>query len=662
MHRNKKKRNIIIFSLVGVLLCMVAGYAAFQTRLEIKGTSKVTSNWDIRITNVTDGTPTGQAENAVAPKWTNLTASMEANLYDKGDAMEYDVTIENKGTLDAKLNDILTNIEKENNDAVLITFSGYAKGEILKAGGSKLVHVKIEYNPDYEGGETSSEVEINFNYTQNNNETTPSDKMHLVTYNCTANGGTSCTSYNEYLLEGNNIDLTHEGSAKKYYNFVGWNTDKNATNGLSSLQMGVDNITLYAIYKEIDPSNPIIDNISTTSTTNSITVVVTAHDDESGISKYEYSIDGGKTWIDGKASNTYTFTGLTENTSYTVDVRVTNGVDKTATSNKDSSTTTLTAPTFQEKNTATDKTVIITYPKGCGTSLTCTYQKDDGEIITVTDTTVEVAFTESGSLVASINDGSNSVSSSYTVTYITSIININSNLGGSVTVNNKTKGTSATSKDGNAASIKASTDDSIEITTSLASGFETYSLKKDDTPISSGNTSIMGNNGYTVTGLFNYIPGVYRIQVSGAISKALELYGDDNCTGNMCIIDIWDWGSYTSYLDNQWEINFYSMENNIAYYQIINKRSGKCVNMRGDAISTTGSNQVWTWDCNGGTGNLWYLIQPDSNLNWIYSIVNKGGLCLDITNYDGSSISDGMIVQGYQCNNTIAQYWQFGSI
>ena len=65
---------------------MVAGYAAFQTQLKVTGTSEVTSNWDIEITNVTDGTPSGSAENTVAPSWTKLTASMEANLYDKGDA------------------------------------------------------------------------------------------------------------------------------------------------------------------------------------------------------------------------------------------------------------------------------------------------------------------------------------------------------------------------------------------------------------------------------------------------------------------------------------------------------------------------------------------------------------------------------------------------
>ena len=56
MYRSKKKRNIIIVSLIGVLLCMVVGYAAFNTELKISGTSKVTSNWDIEITNVTSGT------------------------------------------------------------------------------------------------------------------------------------------------------------------------------------------------------------------------------------------------------------------------------------------------------------------------------------------------------------------------------------------------------------------------------------------------------------------------------------------------------------------------------------------------------------------------------------------------------------------------------
>ena len=231
MYRKRSQRKIIIYSLVGILFLMVVGYAAFSTNLEIKGTSKVTSNWDIEITSVTPGTPTGSAENAVAPAWDKLWASMEANLYDKGDAMEYDVTIENKGTLDAKLNDILTNVEKENNEAVLITFSGYTKGEILKAKTSKVVHVKIEYNPEYEGGETSSEVEINFDYVQNNNKENPSDNQYLLTYDYGANGGTEVNIETEYYGSGSNVNLENK-AYKEGWTFVGWNTDKDAEVGL----------------------------------------------------------------------------------------------------------------------------------------------------------------------------------------------------------------------------------------------------------------------------------------------------------------------------------------------------------------------------------------------------------------------------------------------
>ena len=302
---------------------MGIGYAAFNTELKISGTSKVTSNWDIEITNVTPGTPTGSAENTVAPKWDALTASMEADLYEKGDAMEYDVTIENKGTIDAKLNNILTNLENSNSEAVNITFSGYTKGEILKSGSIKIIHVKIEYNPNYEGEETSSEVEIDFDYGQNNDETSPPENTHLVKYDCTTNGGNDCSSNNEYLVTGTPVDLTKTGT-KDNYDFAGWNTDKDSKEVLTELTVGDTDITLYAIFKAKDTTPPIIDNVSTSLTSNSITVVVAAHDDESGISKYEFSINDGE-YIDNGNNNVYTFTGLTQGTNYNIKARVTNG-------------------------------------------------------------------------------------------------------------------------------------------------------------------------------------------------------------------------------------------------------------------------------------------------------------------------------------------------
>ena len=59
-----------------------------------------------------------------------------------------------------------------------------------------------------------------------------------------------------------------------------------------------------------------------------ITVIVAAHDDESGISIYEFSINDGE-YIDNGNNNVYTFTKLTQNTNYNIKVRVTNGVNLT---------------------------------------------------------------------------------------------------------------------------------------------------------------------------------------------------------------------------------------------------------------------------------------------------------------------------------------------
>ena len=86
--------------------------------------------------------------------------------------------------------------------------------------------------------------------------------------------------------------------------------------------------------------------------------------------------------------------------------------------NQGVSTSTLEKPSFVENGTY-GKTVTITYPKGCGTKYICTYQKNDGEIINVTNDTVDIDFTYDGNIIASISDGTNEVSSSYMVNVIT---------------------------------------------------------------------------------------------------------------------------------------------------------------------------------------------------------------------------------------------------
>ena len=358
---------------------MVAGYAAFSTNLEIKGTSKVTSNWDIEITDVKESAQNGLAEN-VKMYYEKLEASVEANLYDKGDSMEYDITIENKGNIDAKLNDILTNTENSNSEAVLITFSGYTKGEVLKSQTSKVIHVKIEYNPEYKGEPTSGEVDLKFDYVQDNKDP-ENPQSYLLTYDYSTNGGTRADTNEEFVYEGDNVSLGNI-AYKEGWTFVGWNTNKNAENGLTSYEMPAGQATLYAIFKKdlkvtyekgenvtnigktnescsiynnetsceitlpeitvssgylvdgwysentnvgkpnskYNISNDInliakaiedtIDlDVSTSSTTNSITVVANATS-PSGIKSYEYSINDGQSYTKS-TEKTHEFKGLT---------------------------------------------------------------------------------------------------------------------------------------------------------------------------------------------------------------------------------------------------------------------------------------------------------------------------------------------------------------
>ena len=178
--RERKKKRIIIFSLLGLLCIMTVGYAAFQSNLKIKGTSSVSGNWDIRITNVTEGTKTGSGTTTLDENgnqkitFDELTASVEADLIEVNDAVEYNVTVENKGNINAKLDSI--DLIKTNNTGIKFTVTMLKDGkEItdinemkkypLNAGEIANFKIKIEYETKVEAP-ISSELSITLNYAQ----------------------------------------------------------------------------------------------------------------------------------------------------------------------------------------------------------------------------------------------------------------------------------------------------------------------------------------------------------------------------------------------------------------------------------------------------------------------------------------------------------------
>ncbi len=140
-----KKRNLIIVGLCVTIMLMIVGYGALDQLLDIKGNAKVTTNWKILITKV-DSHSVGNASNVEEPIFTDLTASFNASLTYPGDKMEYDVTVTNKGNIEAELETI--HMTDSNNNAIIFTTEGLSEGDTLNVGESKILKVNIIYDPN----------------------------------------------------------------------------------------------------------------------------------------------------------------------------------------------------------------------------------------------------------------------------------------------------------------------------------------------------------------------------------------------------------------------------------------------------------------------------------------------------------------------------------
>ncbi len=163
---NNKKRNIIIGVLCAIVLLMAVGYAAFNTVLNIKGTSNITSSWNIKITKIETKNIVGTASNNGDPSFEELSATFKTILQAPGDSIEYDITVSNAGSLDAKLDEIT--LSDTNNPAIKFTASGMTKGDVITAGNTKVLTVKVEYisSVSEQPTNTTSSLTVDLDYSQ----------------------------------------------------------------------------------------------------------------------------------------------------------------------------------------------------------------------------------------------------------------------------------------------------------------------------------------------------------------------------------------------------------------------------------------------------------------------------------------------------------------
>ena len=414
MHREYKRRKIIIFSLIGILLLMAVGYSAFQTKLNITSTSNITSVWDVEITSVQTKEINGLAENVYDPTYTKLEANMEANFYEPGDYITYIVTVSNLGTLDATLDSIKLNMPQE--DVINFKVEGATSKEKLKVGEHKDIEVTMEYTGNNPDNISSVEMDVNLDYVQDGNSTNFSDADSPVVDNLRINDiiltptetsvkaeieaenaikyyfsidnnewyESTSNIYNIYHLkpnttytmyvkaEGSNGDVVYsskpfttldntspEINIKVGDNVKGendWykglslnievtdndkvkevlyctekdctpdetlNLEDNKTTITFESKSDIQEVCIKATdmkgnvsnkcsdeYK-VDGTEPTISNMNINTLDDTMTIELEANDNESGLNKYYFSKDGGKTYIESNNPN-YTFTSLDE--------------------------------------------------------------------------------------------------------------------------------------------------------------------------------------------------------------------------------------------------------------------------------------------------------------------------------------------------------------
>ena len=155
-----KTKTLFIGGLCGVIFIMAIAYAAFATQLNINGTADITSKWDVQITGIEMASRVGLAE-STSTSFNATTASFESSLLSPGDSVTYNVTVENKGTLNAKVKSI-TFSQDENaitkdgeriesvgtNDPIKYSYTNISENDKLPKDDSVTFQVTVAYRSD----------------------------------------------------------------------------------------------------------------------------------------------------------------------------------------------------------------------------------------------------------------------------------------------------------------------------------------------------------------------------------------------------------------------------------------------------------------------------------------------------------------------------------
>lgn len=166
----KERKNIVLAVLMIAVLIMGYGYSVLLQELSIHGSAEILdATWKIEITDVRDKGLLGSAEVSEKPTFTKTTATLNSSFKYKGDSVIYRMTVENKGSMDAKLDSINILPSNDSKSAITYKVTNVTPGAtVLRSGETNEIDVTVAYsNPENQTElDFTENVAVILNYVQ----------------------------------------------------------------------------------------------------------------------------------------------------------------------------------------------------------------------------------------------------------------------------------------------------------------------------------------------------------------------------------------------------------------------------------------------------------------------------------------------------------------
>ena len=161
----RKSKNIVIIALCVTLIFMGVGFSALSQQLTITGTATVSGEWNVQVTEIkavevydnSVATPAASTDTAAIQAYlaknennstdmSTTSATFNVDLAQPGDYIVYEVTVENKGNINAKLGSLVAGVTGTDSEAIDYTLEGITEGATLDAGATNTYRVKVAYD------------------------------------------------------------------------------------------------------------------------------------------------------------------------------------------------------------------------------------------------------------------------------------------------------------------------------------------------------------------------------------------------------------------------------------------------------------------------------------------------------------------------------------